>query len=167
MADRFWWGAARGVYVGHSETVLRGGLAPDSDAQPLWWAKGGELIGRSPSRIKWFRSLWEGNASRPDFSTLTPSQEYFDDHSHASFVADMLSSKDRDFFALHFSRPGRWTVPLPGAGGAGWEVRALDYWARTVSVVATLPADAAGATIDVPALPGNYEVARTGALWRR
>ena len=23
------------------------------------------------------------------------------------------------------------------------------------------------ATIDVPALPGNYEVARTGASWRR
>ena len=45
MADRFWWGAAKGVYVGHSETVLSNDLPAYDDRQPLWWAKGGALVG--------------------------------------------------------------------------------------------------------------------------
>ena len=36
-ADRFWWGASLGVYVGHSETLLRQNVS--NDEQPLWWAK--------------------------------------------------------------------------------------------------------------------------------
>ena len=90
------------------------------------------------------------------------------DHSHASFAADMLSSGARDFFALHFSRPGLWTIPLPPPSKAatGWVVRSLDYWAQTVDIIATLPADAVGATIDVASLPANYEIARVGASWR-
>ena len=34
-ADRFWWGASLGVFVGHSETVLRADVKSDDD-QPLW-----------------------------------------------------------------------------------------------------------------------------------
>ena len=55
--DRFFWGASLGVHVGHSETVLRHDVAEDDD-QPLWWAKGGTLVGTSPPHIKWFRELW-------------------------------------------------------------------------------------------------------------
>ena len=55
-ADRFFWGASLGVHVGHSETVLRAAVA-SSDAQPLWWAKGGALVGASPPRIRFFRAL--------------------------------------------------------------------------------------------------------------
>jgi hypothetical protein len=71
--DRFFWGASLGVYVGHSETVLRAGIQ-DSDDQPLWWAKGGELIGRSPPRIRFFRGLWEGTCrALPPHTALTKS----------------------------------------------------------------------------------------------
>jgi len=75
MADRFWWGASLGVWVGHSETVLHTDV-DDDDEQPLWWAKGGELIGESPERIRWFHFLWSDRKSqRPEFSTLTPSEK--------------------------------------------------------------------------------------------
>ena len=164
--DRFWWGASLGVHVGHSETILRPGM--DDDSQPLWWAKGGKLIGQSPSRIKWFRSLWEHNASRPDFTTLVPSQTYFGDSDHDSFVANVLAAPDGSFQSLHFLRPGRWTVPLASVAGtnagARWHVRAVDYWNMDVAVVQAVAADAANVTIDVPEIPGNFEVVLTASV---
>jgi hypothetical protein len=89
------------------------------------------LVGTSPPRIKWFRELWEGNISRPDFGSLSPFQTYFgDSDTGAGYVANVLSSAD--FYSLHFQRPGRWTVPLQAqlasssnanAATSGWEVR--------------------------------------------
>merc|ERR1712224_574629 len=163
MTDRFWWGASLGAYVGHSETILRPNVADNE--QPLWWAKGGERVGSSPARIKWFRSLWESNQQRPAFGDLVPSQSYFDDTSKSALVANLMSASDGSYTLLHFLRSGRWTVPLWSTAPAGsssnnkWEVRFIDYWRMTITVIATLPADAKHAVIDVPATPGNYEIA--------
>ena len=38
------------------------------------------------------------------------------------------------------------------------QVRALNYWDMTSTVLATLPHDALNATIDVFEIPGNYEI---------
>ena len=43
-ADRFWWGAAKGVYVGHSETVLSNDLPAYDDHQPLSLDVGGGVL---------------------------------------------------------------------------------------------------------------------------
>ena len=74
-ADRFWWGASLGVFTGHSETLLHADVQVDDD-QPLWWAKGGQLIGQSPRRIAWLRSL-QGLLFPSDLGSLTPTQEWF------------------------------------------------------------------------------------------
>ena len=165
-----------GVHVGHSETVLRHDIANDDD-QPLWWAKGGTLVGTSPPRIKWFRSIWEGNSSRPEFGSLSPTQSVLGNKQDSAwmmlgFVVNILSDA-KDFLSLHFLRPGRWEVPLPTVGSgtqgaaprAGWEVRQLDYWAMTVEVIGAAQAGAAAVSIDVPEIPGNFEVVRAGASW--
>jgi hypothetical protein len=78
-----------------------------------------------------------------------------------------------DFLSLHFLRPGRWAVPLPTAAesdgsvaaGGGWEVRLVDYWSMTVKVIGSVEAGAKNCTIDVPEIPGNYEIARAGMRW--
>lgn len=134
------------------------------------WAKGGTLVGTSPPRIKWFRELWETNSSRPDFGTLSPYQTYFGDaNTGAGYVANVLSSAD--FLSLHFLRPGRWSVPLQGmhdteaSANAGWEVRKIDYWAMTVKKVGEIAADASAIELDVPEIPGNYEIVRAGMSW--
>jgi hypothetical protein len=92
-----------------------------------------------------------------------PSQEYVGDSNRDQWVAFMLS-KLGSYHWLHFQRPGRWSVPLAPAVGTSapgsWEVRAVDYWRMTVTVVATLHPDAREAVLDVPELPGNYEIAR-------
>jgi len=152
MADRFWWGAALGVYVGHSETLLRPSLGDDS--QPLWWAKGGALIGCSPPRIRWMRDLWEGSArgspfAGVDFGTLAPSLETFG--SSAGPAAYMLSAAPpRAFHFLRFTRLGSWTLPL--APATRFRMVTLDTWAMT-SREAVLPAGAANVTIEVSQLP--------------
>jgi len=142
MTDRFWWGASLGAHVGHSETIMRNGV--DDDHQPLWWAKGGELIGTSPARIKWFRSLWE-SGERPAFGRLVPSQSYLGDESHSDNVVDLLSATDGSYLFLHFLRAGRWTVPLAHTGsseGHTWEVYYLDYWNMKVETLFQLPSNA-------------------------
>ena len=87
-ADRFWWGLSMGVFVGHSETILRPSVIDDD--QPLWWAKGGTLIGSSPARIAWLRSL-QGRLFPPNIGALTPSKEHFGGNASALCVATMLS----------------------------------------------------------------------------
>ena len=52
MVNRFWTCAARGSYCTHGETFWR-------EDEALWWAKGGQLYGQSPERIKFLRSIQE------------------------------------------------------------------------------------------------------------
>ena len=75
--DRFWWGASLGVHVGHSETLLRPNVSDDE--QPLWWAKGGVLIGTSAPRIRFMRSVWSALAAATGiaFAALEPTQRRF------------------------------------------------------------------------------------------
>lgn len=124
----------------------------------------------SPPKIKWFRELWENNSSRPEFGSLSPYQTYCGDaDTGAGYVANVLSSAD--FLSLHFLRPGRWSVPLEGmhhtgaTTNAAWEVRKIDYWARTVTKLAEVAANASHIQLDVPEIPGNYEILRAGTIW--
>jgi hypothetical protein len=50
LVRRAWEGALRGGYVNHGETYL-------NDAEELWWSKGGELVGSSPERFAFLRSV--------------------------------------------------------------------------------------------------------------
>lgn len=53
MTARFWRTMVRGASCTHGETFL-----PD-EKQIVWWAKGGKLIGESPSRIAFLRGIIE------------------------------------------------------------------------------------------------------------
>jgi hypothetical protein len=72
-------------------------------------------------------------------------------------------SAEGAYYFVRFLRPGRWTVPVhPNASRTDeWEVRELDYWGMTVSVLQTLPHTATGATFEVSTTPGNFEIARS------
>ncbi|MCC5930130.1 MAG: DUF5060 domain-containing protein [Cyclobacteriaceae bacterium] len=56
MASYFWMAGLSGGYPTHGDTY-----ANDSDGENevRWWAKGGTLMGTSPPRIAWFRSIME------------------------------------------------------------------------------------------------------------
>ena len=52
MVHRFWSGTVNGGYITHGETFY-------NEAERIWWAKGGELIGESPKRIAFLRRILE------------------------------------------------------------------------------------------------------------
>ena len=52
MVNRFWTAVISGGYCTHGETYM-------SDDDVLWWSRGGELKGKSPSRIAFLRSIVE------------------------------------------------------------------------------------------------------------
>ena len=118
-------GAALGVSVGHSDTVLDWQMPAGADSQPLWWAKGGTLRGLSPARIQWFREQHVAAASQsgeatasvaPSRRPLLPAPGTGIPSTLAngnSAFAQILKSSDGRQHLLHFTRPGRWNVPLP------------------------------------------------------
>jgi hypothetical protein len=155
--DRFWWGASLGVFVGHSETILRANITVD-DEQPLWWAKGGKLIGSSPERVAWLRSLWQPGAEEsahkhghghvhhgraaaslatplfpPDLGSLVPTQQHFGTNSSEPPAANMLANSrtqcndETTFMFLHFLRNGSWTIPLHSSAGASASAGSTGY----------------------------------------
>ena len=55
MSGYFWMAGLSGGYPTHGET-----LKNDSDTSEVrWWAKGGTLMGESPERIEFFKSVME------------------------------------------------------------------------------------------------------------
>ena len=163
-AARFWWGASLGVYVGHSETILRKGVA--NDAQPLWWAKGGTLVGESPYRIEWFRRTWQKAlvSMGLSFGELQPTSKVLPPALPGQTPpANILSSSGGDFLYLHFARIGTWGVPLqpPGGSSGGWQLCRLDYWGMKEEC-AKLASGASNATISVPRLPFHVIIKQVG-----
>ena len=53
MTARFWRATVRGAVCTHGETFY-----PD-EKEIVWWAKGGKLVGKSPARIAFLRSIME------------------------------------------------------------------------------------------------------------
>jgi len=163
MADRFWWGTSRGVYVGHSEALLANGTF--DDAQPLWWAKGGQLLGESPSRIGWLRDVWGAALVQADtdFGALTPGTLT----ASASGTGDgareaaILTGAGGCFVFVHARQAGRWDVPLMAAHGASgapmgtWQLARINYWDMSWDN-ATLPAGATSAAVECSAPPCNF-----------
>ena len=162
MAARFWSAAALGVYAGHSETLLRPSVA-SADAQPLWWAKGGTLVGGSPRRIRWMRRVWDAALCARALGDLRPTREAFGQP--GGQVASMLSDDDASFHFISALRVGAWRVPLrqPAAAGSRrqWRRVAIDYWAMTLNNT-TLPFNASSATVECYALPCNVLLQLTG-----
>ncbi|MBB5781549.1 DUF5605 domain-containing protein [Nonomuraea jabiensis] len=128
LVRRFWEGAVRGGYVGHGETYYR------ADEQ-LWWAKGGELTGQSPSRIDFLRRI---TAEAPG-GILEPVGAPADTDAPAAGVAGQYHLI---YFGL--SQPLFCTLtPPPGR----YRVEIIDTWHMTID---ELPGTFESGRVDLP-----------------
>lgn len=121
LTRRFWEGALRGGYVGHSEAYYR-------EDEQIWWAKGGELIGESPARIGFLRRIIEeapGGVLEP-----ISSQQGFP-------VAGIPNEYYLEYYG--FRQPIFRNVLLPP--GRSYRLDVIDTWNMTVE---TLPGKYAG-----------------------
>ncbi|HRK32297.1 MAG TPA: DUF5060 domain-containing protein [Tepidisphaeraceae bacterium] len=120
MVHRFWQGTIAGTYVGHGETYKH-----PNDV--IWWARGGELHGKSPPRIAFLRKLLEEGPA----NGLEPIDKWQDVHTVGEAGAHYL---------VYFGKltPTEWEFSLPRAGlNAGMRFRAeiIDTWNMSVEAV--------------------------------
>lgn len=129
MTRRFWEGALRGGYVGHGETYL------DPD-EILWWAKGGQLHGSSPSRIGFLADLIRESPG----GILEPLEREWD--------VPIAGVREKMYlYYFGFNRPRfRRFFRNPSIS---WYVDVIDTWSMTVN---TLPGTFSGRfLVDLPA----------------
>ena len=132
MIRRFWEGAVRGGYVGHGETYL-------NEREELWWSKGGELIGTSPSRVEFLASVL---AEAPG-GILNPVRSEWD---------VPWAGIDGEFYLLYLGfgqSQYRNIIAPPTLSGAGYLVDVIDTWNMTID---RLPGEYSGYfTVPLPA----------------
>ncbi len=68
MSRYFWEATFSGAYPTHGETLVNNS---DTLTEVRWWAKGGELVGESPARIAYFKSIMEQIPYREMISSPT------------------------------------------------------------------------------------------------
>ena len=111
LVRRAWEGAVRGGYVGHGETYL-------NDREELWWSKGGELTGSSPSRL----GFLDGIVGDAPGGLLDPLPSDWD-VPWGGVAAEYLIA----YFG--FNRPSFRNVVLPEGD---FELDVIDTWNMTV-----------------------------------
>ncbi len=156
MADRFWKICMQGGYCTHGETFL-------NDVEVLWWSKGGSLIGESPARIGFLRSILEELPGPLSFggkdmteATVEEQKKYMPEEMKKSpFYKTMLSasweelndllSANREFIAIcgedayikYFSRKQTCIGILDLPENGAYEVEVIDMWEMTRKKVLT------------------------------
>jgi hypothetical protein len=118
MTHAFWQGIISGTYVTHGETYLNKG-------DTVFWAKGGRLIGSSPSRIAFLRKIIEEG---PGMLQLA---DPWKDHHTATAGAG--------YFLIYFGKDSvtEWPFNLPKKNGpqagAKFKVDVIDTWNMTIT----------------------------------
>jgi len=125
MTAMFWKSLIKGSYAGHGETYLH-------QKDILWWSKGGELHGKSPERIAFFKTILEetpetglepineyaagkhGEQYIYYFDEQTPTEWTFDLPQHIWYQVEVIDTWDmkRDTIGSKFN--GTFTINLPG-----------------------------------------------------
>lgn len=120
MLHRFWQGTISGTYVGHGETYLH-------PQDIIWWARGGELHGKSPARIAFLRKIMEDAPA----SGINPIDKW-QDHKTAG--------KAGEYYLIYFGheKPKSWKFSLPRhelVEGMRFKAEIIDTWNMKVSAV--------------------------------
>lgn len=113
LVRRFWEAAARGGYMGHSETY-------DSADGNIWWSHGGVLHGQSGERIKFLREIMAGC---PDIRLTS--------ESGTNNTARSIAGIDTQLIYFGNYQPCRYTLHL--LGGGKYRIRMIDTWNMTVT----------------------------------
>lgn len=121
MVHRFWECVVAGTYPGHGECYL-------SEDDVLWWAKGGQLKGESPPRIKFLAEILK--------TAPAEGLEPIDKWQYPN-----IAGKPGEYYLVYFGEeaPTKWRFFLPRyelKEGEQFHVDVLDTWMMTVTPIA-------------------------------
>jgi hypothetical protein len=119
MASYFWMAGLSGGYGTHGDTFKN-----DSDEgnEVRWWGKGGTLMGQSPERIKFFRTIME----QAPVHEMTP--QLIDNGNPEDINSNVyLFSKEGEYILAYTAITGQ-TIELNLAGDKDYSLDIFDTW---------------------------------------
>ncbi|MFH0756830.1 MAG: DUF5060 domain-containing protein [Bacteroidota bacterium] len=119
MTSYFWMAGLSGGYPTHGDTFAN---QADDSTEVRWWAKGGMLVGESPERIAWFKSIMEA----APVTEMTPT--FFDQGDPRNRGTNIhIFSREGAYYMAYVADSGQVIeIDLPGESGYSMEV--LDTW---------------------------------------
>ncbi len=128
MSSYFWMAGLSGGYGTHGDTYHN---KADDETEVRWWAKGGELVGDSPERIRFFREQME----KAPVHEMTP--HFSDGGDPKNLETNIYTlSKPGEYYLAYTAATGR-KIALELTGNADYKVEVLDTWNMQVVEEAT------------------------------
>ncbi len=119
MTSYFWMAGLSGAYGTHGETFKNNA---DDSTEVRWWAKGGKLVGESPVRISFFRSVME----RAPVQDMSP--EFNDNGDPANLNTNIYTFlKQGEYYLAYVADTGQ-TIELNLTGDKNYKVDVIDTW---------------------------------------
>jgi hypothetical protein len=119
MASYFWMAGLSGVYGTHGDTFVN---RADDSTEVRWWAKGGKLVGESPERIKFFRSVMEESP----VTEMTPEIMPNSDPKKLNTNLHLLS-RPGEYYLAYVADPDQ-TIQINLSGDATYNLEIIDTW---------------------------------------
>ncbi len=119
MTSYFWMAGLSGGYGTHGDTYQN---SADDSTEVRWWAKGGYLVGESPERIRFFRSVME----EAPVTEMTPG---IIDNGDPENLNDnvYLFSKKGEFYLAYVADSGQ-NMEINLGGDAPYNMDVIDTW---------------------------------------
>jgi hypothetical protein len=119
MASYFWMAGLSGGYPTHGDTFIN---QADDSTEVRWWAKGGELVGESPARIAFFKSIMEA----APVHEMIP--EMFDNGDPKNLNTNVyVFSKPEEYYLAYVAETGQ-TIEIDLKGDTPYHLDVIDTW---------------------------------------
>jgi len=119
MASYFWMAGLSGGYGTHGDTFRN---SADDSTEVRWWAKGGYLVGESPERISFFRSVME----QASVQEMTPEIITDSDPENLNTNIYILSEEGEHYLA--YMADNDQTIEIRLAGVTNYKMDIIDTW---------------------------------------
>jgi hypothetical protein len=129
MASYFWMAGLSGGYGTHGDTFHN---TADDSTEVRWWAKGGVLMGESPERIRFFRTLMEQAPVKDMAPQIIPK----DDPKNLNTNVYILA-KPGAYYLAYVAEPEQ-TIEVNLTGEAKYNMEIIDTWNMKVAEQATV-----------------------------
>jgi hypothetical protein len=113
-----------GGYPTHGDTYRN---SADDSTEVRWWAKGGTLVGESPARIAFFRSVMEQAPVHEMIPALVDNGNPSNLINNVHFFA-----REGEYYLAYVAEKGR-KIQLTLPGDAAYKVEVIDTWNMQIS----------------------------------
>lgn len=134
MTSYFWMAGLSGVYGTHGDTFKNDS---DDETEVRWWAKGGTLMGESPERIAFFKSIMEEapvTEMTPELVSLSglPVPDTIPDSNPGTLIEELNNNiytlfKEGEYY-LTYTADSAQTIELNLGGSKDYTLEVIDTW---------------------------------------